>query len=456
MELLAVFTAILTVTKNSEVEIYTDSKNVIDKWKSFRNAQTYRKMNKEKNYLIWGCLMKIVVSLDLKLKFIKVKAHSGNTGNERADFLAKEGTNGPILLFNEANKISPFNYRMSFYGNSIEINNREFIKKINKIRIEDEQANLKRSIEIHKTARDDKTTFELINTPYTKKHEKKKKYMSFKEHNQKNFKIKKLWDELPTVENLKKRNPLIYRKTFLCPRCDKKEENLRHLWECVKADNDTVKLQLFAKRKLENMIRKNEKLFRNKDNLIEKLYKFTVIEKNLKMRNNKNNVALYRTIKSKSHLLQYTYIWDGTGSLDDLIQGWIPEELINIFVDNMNFPSPLKIRTLVKQWMNKINDFFYKEIWIQRCERVQDWEKEHGIEKKDKLTKNNRGKNRKTEREKRKRKFSGRKKENYHIVNEAIYDKVKSIIIKVPVLLEGFGKSRTGWYSRLVIIIRIY
>jgi hypothetical protein len=129
-------------------------------------------------------MLKIIAMLDLKLKIIKVKAHSGNVGNERADVLAKEGTESPVLLFNEANATNPFNFRMSFYGNSIEINNREFIKKINKIRIEKEQYDLKRSIEINKTTRDNKATFEFINTPYTKKNEKKKKYMNFEKHNQ--------------------------------------------------------------------------------------------------------------------------------------------------------------------------------------------------------------------------------------------------------------------------------
>ena len=68
-ELLALITALLTVTPNSSVKIYTDSNNVISQFAYFKKEYSYRRK--------------------LKLELIKVKAYNGNWANEQADFLAK-------------------------------------------------------------------------------------------------------------------------------------------------------------------------------------------------------------------------------------------------------------------------------------------------------------------------------------------------------------------------------
>jgi hypothetical protein len=77
----------------------------------------------------------------------------------------------------------------------------------------------------------------------------------------------------------------------------------------------------------------------------------------------------------------------------------------------MLYPSLSKIRTFIGEWTNKINNLFYKETWIQRCEQMQEWEKTHDISKEDKYKKySHEDNNKKAAREKRKRRFSGRKK----------------------------------------------
>ena len=50
-----------------------------------------------------------------------------------------------------------------------------------------------------------------------------------KNDNMKSFQVKKLFDELPTIENLKKRNPKIYKVEYLCSRCKEQKETLSHL-----------------------------------------------------------------------------------------------------------------------------------------------------------------------------------------------------------------------------------
>ena len=54
-------------------------------------------------------------------------------------------------------------------------------------------------------------------------------FFSLKDDNTKSFCIKKLFNELSTMENLKKCNPKIYLKSFNCPCCNKDKEILSHL-----------------------------------------------------------------------------------------------------------------------------------------------------------------------------------------------------------------------------------
>ena len=81
------------------------------------------------------------------------------------------------------------------------------------------------------------------------------------------------------------------------------------------------------------------------------------------MRNNKNNITLYKKLKdnNKSHMLEYIYIWDHKVALNEIIKGLILKEIINIFIENMQYPFLSKIRTFINEWANRINNLFYRE-----------------------------------------------------------------------------------------------
>src|SRR5205085_5683555 len=77
------------------------------------------------------------------------------------------------------------------------------------------------------------------------------------------------------------------------------------------------------------------------DSLLDKLYKYTRFKITLKDSNTKNNTEYYR------HL---TYIWDENGCLDNIITGWISNDLVSIIKSYQKFPQNGEIEELLIQW----------------------------------------------------------------------------------------------------------
>jgi ribonuclease HI len=103
MELMGVIFGLEKLKKPSIVNIYSDSKYVVDgiskgwaeKWKSknwFRTGSS-----KAINYDLWGNLLDLIAKQH-KVTFNWIKGHDGHTENERCDHLAEIALNGKDLL----------------------------------------------------------------------------------------------------------------------------------------------------------------------------------------------------------------------------------------------------------------------------------------------------------------------------------------------------------------------
>ena len=93
MELLAPINALKEMKQNEQIEIYTDSQYVklgitdwINKW-VLNNWKTSKKED-VKNKDLWIELYNLNETFDIKWNW--VKAHAGNTMNEKVDLLAKK------------------------------------------------------------------------------------------------------------------------------------------------------------------------------------------------------------------------------------------------------------------------------------------------------------------------------------------------------------------------------
>ena len=76
--------------------------------------------------------------------------------------------------------------------------------------------------------------------------------------------------------------------------------------------------------------------------------------------------------------MRLTYIWDGHGSLDDLMKGWIPTDLIDKFKKYQKRKSKAAIDDIIIEWAEKCHSFF-KKIWKIRCNNLIEWELNNNI-----------------------------------------------------------------------------
>ena len=82
-------------------------------------------------------------------------------------------------------------------------------------------------------------------------------------------------------------------------------------------NNDKNMLERSTPKKIRNLVDKDDN-FINKDILLEKLFKYCKTEQTIRLYNTRENTELYRRMGTFN--LNRTYIWDGRGSLDDIIE----------------------------------------------------------------------------------------------------------------------------------------
>ena len=92
--MMAILTAVSTVNFNTTINIFTDSQNAISiierKYKAIKsqNIKEIKKTCNKPNALIAETIIELLTIKNIQWKLTKVKGHSNNEGNDRADKLA--------------------------------------------------------------------------------------------------------------------------------------------------------------------------------------------------------------------------------------------------------------------------------------------------------------------------------------------------------------------------------
>ena len=118
---------LLVIPKNSTVDIHTDSLNIVKHFEK-ENLPIWKL---EQNKFNWKIIEEIIQENDLKVTFIKVKAHSGIEWNEKVDELAKSGyyLNNNEIEINYDNTLN-INTIPYWRNRCIQMKTRHFIKYI--------------------------------------------------------------------------------------------------------------------------------------------------------------------------------------------------------------------------------------------------------------------------------------------------------------------------------------
>ena len=129
-ELLAIYTALLTIPNNRSISIYTDSQAAIDGIHKSRSYFAHNKWLSANNRNLLNNIEFVTNFKSLQVVYVKVKAHSGIEGNELADSLANQGRLEPH--FDANHSIFPkATFSPHWNGVSIEMSIRKFVKDLN-------------------------------------------------------------------------------------------------------------------------------------------------------------------------------------------------------------------------------------------------------------------------------------------------------------------------------------
>ena len=352
-ELAACLIAVLIVPNECSVEIRSDSACAIATIsESLKNSSTRYWMKLKNNSLI-RAIVKTCRSKQIRLKLSKVKAHSGEQFNDIADLLAKEGAKEESVI--EFNNMSITNVKFipEWKNCKLETPLRTFVKKLVQSTYKAEWTWIrKKGDELHQSRSKSQNwkAFKGILESL-----KKQQGSSTKANHLRLFKVKCIENLLPTVKALNIRRPDLYSNN-LCKRCQKESESIDHLISCDKAQQALTDLQKEVWKKIQVDERKETSWDLLK---IEKsITRSSVIEKQIQYTEWLRGILREEDAKKIKEII---------GSEKQLTKFW--SIFWNIWIESI-----------------------YKEIWIERCNEMNIWEKRKKISEKDKKIKKAKGK----------------------------------------------------------------
>ncbi|GBC44434.2 ribonuclease H-like domain-containing protein [Rhizophagus irregularis DAOM 181602=DAOM 197198] len=231
--------AVLTISpRDSEVTIYTDSQTAIDGLRScssyvYSNSRLYYKTT---NFELWAIIERTILSKNLTVLPVKVKAHSGNYLNDFADSLANTAhTASSSILISGMDLASAHDFVLTYDNDVVcESNPRHLLKQYYQTQLMRELLNLTRfhftsllSSNIDYIVDWELTWFTLNFKP---SHDASFTFEHASRHL--TFKFKLFLDDLPTLEKLKRTRPDLYMDELTCRSCIDHMEDLMHLFMC--------------------------------------------------------------------------------------------------------------------------------------------------------------------------------------------------------------------------------
>src|SRR5256884_7854023 len=259
-ELTAIWAGIIVCPNDRTVAIYTDSQAAIDGLTSF-GQKTIRQKLASTNYNLIGDILAIKKYKDLKVKWIKVKGHSGILENDIADELATQvaiqARSNPELLIKDDNLLNNnwnFSIRwrntnwngnirknFSFFSSLFYCSDWSFNSSINRFFDSNGQNSIPRQLIRGLTNSDaiDRIFAEEGNT-HIRWDILWNVFKTLKRNNRygpiesffNTFAIKIVNGLLPTADILAKRLPTLY-NNWKCSFCNNVNEMMNHLLECL-------------------------------------------------------------------------------------------------------------------------------------------------------------------------------------------------------------------------------
>ncbi|PKK55424.1 hypothetical protein RhiirC2_802432, partial [Rhizophagus irregularis] len=96
-ELQSILSILEQLPNSAEILIFTDAQAIISSAPRVLSSEFSLKQLRKKNYVLWSYFRSLIFQKNLRVSFSKVAAHSDNDLNNRADFLAKDHLNSSSI-----------------------------------------------------------------------------------------------------------------------------------------------------------------------------------------------------------------------------------------------------------------------------------------------------------------------------------------------------------------------
>jgi ribonuclease HI len=358
-ELVAIWLALLTIPQGKEVIINSDSAAAIAAIESSREIKNYREWFRQKNSELLKRICDTIQTKEIVLKLNKVKAHAENYWNNRADLLAKAGVYAEKVL-NWNNVIDSEIPFKAFWKNfQIETDLKSFLRLLVDLEVGAEWSISKEIEALEENEEFTQYDWSLFWRRLRRQSgircdsEKKSKRLSTL--------IKCIQNKLPTLDELQKRRPDLY-KSSNCILCQESViETLQHLASCTRLNTIWVEAEKLATETLQAKLADENSLPFEK-NEVEVLFFGSTLQERIKRR-------------------------------EEVIKGLTPRTVISRIQESTG--SERIARDSCEEALNILWNFFYEMIWKTRCEKVIKWEEEIGISRQRKRLKRKKAKKRK-------------------------------------------------------------
>src|SRR6185295_6119593 len=120
-ELAAIWTAILTVPERKNIEVFTDSIAALRNINRAIQEIGVERILKKKNAMWMINIADLIKSKNIRIEIVKVKSHSEDKWNDRADSLAKKGATCKKIINAEKIKCDGIEYQLKWENKKIDI-----------------------------------------------------------------------------------------------------------------------------------------------------------------------------------------------------------------------------------------------------------------------------------------------------------------------------------------------
>ncbi|PKC07020.1 hypothetical protein RhiirA5_481146 [Rhizophagus irregularis] len=349
-EVYALLTTIIVVPDDSELDVYTDSLNVIHTFHTVTNKLTsIRRSLKCNNHLAWRLIDTLITKKSLIVRLHKVKAHSNNFWNDMADNLA-----------NSARQLTPYEINPTTLPGSlmtsiwasiapIDRDIRKFCHNLTDVYTFNQFLGNSSLLPIF-----DRFPLSSIHWPLTREwlhFNSTSDVCSNIKSSHHAFRLKAFNHILPCGDVLTKHYPNLYPNNYIpCPVCDTHQDTNEHLGICP---------NLFP------VI--NNTLMEHKD----------LLRRLLEEHTSYNPTLITQSIDQFDLLLPISESNSYTHPIYLIIHQLVSQDFYNL-VRSFTFNDKLT-RSIIWEFLISFHEQIYQQIWPKHCSLLKIWEQRNGI-----------------------------------------------------------------------------